>query len=118
MIPARSAYDRCADLFAAYPLAVQCADWAGAVHVMVLVVADGDSADYFMLVRDRDEGETFYSLGPWRPDSPLVDIAADSSDVSKAAATVLSQGVPFPRHGSLFGWLAGNAASALIAVYT
>jgi hypothetical protein len=118
MSTARSAYDRCEDLFASYPLAVQCADWAGAVHVMVLVAPDSDSAGYFMLVRDRDEGKTFYSLGPWRPGSPFVDIAADGSDIPKATATALSKGVPLPRHGSLFGWVAGNAAGALIAIYT
>lgn len=118
MIPARSAYDRCADLFTAYPLAVECVDWAGAVHVMVLMVRDDDSADYFVLVRDHADGETFYSLGPWRPDSPLVDIAASGGYVSAATAGVLSRGVPLPRHGSLFGWLAGNAPSALIAIYS
>lgn len=113
----RSAYDRCAELFAAYPLAVECIDWVGAVHAMVLVIPDGDSADYFMLVRDRGEGEIFYSLGPWRPDSPLVDIAAEGGDVPRAIRTVLNEGVPLPRHGSLFGWLAGNTVSALIATY-
>jgi hypothetical protein len=118
MTPARSAYDRCADLFAAYPLAVQGVDWAGAVHVMVLVVPDGDSADYFMLVRDRTESETFYSVGPWRRNGPLVDIEANGDDVPNAAVTALGRGVPLPRHGSLFGWLAGNEASALIATYT
>jgi hypothetical protein len=113
----RSAYDRCAELFATYPLAIQCVDWAGVVHLMVLMVANGDGADYFMLVRDRDEGETFYSIGPWRPDSPLMDIVADGGDVPRAMATALNDGVPLPCDGSLFGWLAGNAVRALIAIY-
>jgi hypothetical protein len=118
MIRTGSTYKRCDDLFAAYPLAVQCVDWAGAVHVMVLMVSGGGNTDYFMLVRDRAEGETFYSLGPWRPDRALVEIPADGGDVPEATATALRHGVPLPCHGSLFGWLAGNAASALVAIYT
>lgn len=118
MTSARSAYDRCTDLFAAYPLAVQCADWAGTLYSMVLIVGDGDNADFFTLARDDSEGTPFYSLVPWRPDGPLVDIEADSGAVSEAAVIVLRQGVPLPRHGSLFGWLSGNEVTALVAVYT
>jgi hypothetical protein len=114
----RSAYDRCAELFAAYPLAVQCADWAGTLHTMVLIVHDGDDADFFTLARDGSEGKPFYSLVPWRPDSPRVYIEADGSAVSGAAAIALGQGIPLPRHGSLFGWLTGNQVTALVAVYT
>ena len=114
----RSAYDRCAELFAAYPLAVQCADWAGTLHSMVLIVRDGDDADFFTLARDDSEGKPFYSLVPWRPDGPRVYIDADGSAVSGAAAIALSQGIPLPRHGSLFGWLARNQVTALVAVYT
>lgn len=114
----RSAYDRCAELFAAYPLAVQRADWAGALHSMVLIVRDGANADFLTLARDDREGRLFYSLVPWRPDGPRVYIEADGSAVSEAAATALSQGIPLPRHGSLFGWLAGNRVTALVAVYT
>ena len=114
----RSAYDRCAELFAAYPLAVQCADWAGTLYSMVLIVHDGANADFFTLARDDSEGTPFYSLVPWRPDGPRVYIEVDGSAVSGAAAIALGQGIPFPRHGSLFGWLAGNQVTALVAVYT
>lgn len=114
----RSAYDRCAELFAAYPLAVQCADWAGTLHSMVLIVRDGQDADFFTLARDDSEGKPFYSLVPWRPDGPLVDIEADSDAVSDSTVTVLDQGVPLPRHGSLFGWLSGDEVTALVTVYT
>lgn len=118
MTSARSAYDRCADLFAAYPLAVQCVDWSGALHSMVLIVRDGDSADFFTLARDDSESKPFYSLVPWRPDSPRVYVEADGSAVCQATATVLNRGIPLPRHGSLFGWLPGNEVTALIALYT
>jgi len=115
---ARSAYDLCAELFAAYPLAVHCADWTGTLHSMVLTVRDGANADFFTLARDDREGRLFYSLVPWRPDGPRVYIEAGGVAVPGAAATALSQGIPLPRHGSLFGWLAGNEVTALVAVYT
>jgi len=118
MMRVRSAYDQCEDLFAAYPLAVQCIDWAGDLHAMALVVRNDDRADYFMLARDSSEQKTFYSLAPWRPDGPRVDIEADRGDAPRATATVLGQGIPLPRHGSLFGWLEGDGVTALLAVYT
>ena len=85
---------------------------------MVLIVRDGDDAGFFTLVRDDSEGTPFYSLVPWRPDGPRVYIEADGSAVSATTAIALHHGIPFPRHGSLFGWLAGNEVTALLAVYT
>jgi hypothetical protein len=85
---------------------------------MVLIVRDGDNADFFTLARDDSEGDPFYSLVPWRPDGPLVEIDAHGDGVPDATATVLSEGVPLPRHGSHFGWLSGNEVTALVAVYT
>jgi hypothetical protein len=118
MILTRSAYSRCADLFAAYPLAVQRADWAGTLHSMVLMVRDGDSADFFTLARDSSEVTPFYSLVPWRPDGPRVEIQAGRGGVPTAAVAVVSRAVPLPRHGSLFGWLPGSEVTAVLAVYT
>jgi hypothetical protein len=118
MMCARSAYDECEDLFGTYPLAVQCIDWAGDLHAMVLMVRDGDRNDFFVLARDRSEDRPFYSLAPWRREGPQVDIEADAGAVPQATATVLSQGIPLPRHGSLFGWLDGKSVTALLAVYT
>jgi hypothetical protein len=117
MVCASSAYDRCEELFDGYPLAVRSVDRAGAVHSMVLMVRGGDSADFFMLARHRSEGELFYSLAPWQEDGPVVDIEAGRGAVPEAAATALRRCVPLPRHGSLFGWVPGNAVSALVAVY-
>jgi hypothetical protein len=118
MMHARSAYAQCEDLFAAYPLAVQCVDWAGDLHAMVLMVCDGDRADFYMLSRDRSEDKPFYSLVPWRPEGPRVDIDAGRGAVPWATATVLSRAIPLPRHGSLFGWLQEGRVTALLAVYT
>lgn len=85
---------------------------------MVLIVSGGDDAGFFTLVRSDREGQPFYSLVPWRPDGPRVYIEVGDSPVSGAAAAALSQGIPLPRHGSLYGWLAGNQVTALVAVYT
>jgi hypothetical protein len=85
---------------------------------MVLIVRNGHDADFLTLARDDSEGKPFYSLVPWRPYGPRVYIEADGGAVSGTAAIALGQGIPLPRHGSLFGWLAGNEVTALLAVYT
>jgi hypothetical protein len=85
---------------------------------MVLIVRDGANADFFTLARDDREGRLLYSLVPWRPDGPRVYIEAGGGAVSGTAAIALGQGIPLPRHGSLFGWLAGDEVTALLAVYT
>lgn len=85
---------------------------------MVLMVHDGDSVDFFMLARDHNEGKPFYSLAPWRQAGPFVDIEADGAAVPAAVTMVLSEGIPLPRHGSLFGWLSGTEVTALVTVYT
>jgi len=118
MMHARPAYSRCENLFAAYPLAVQCVDWAGDLQAMVLMLRDGNRADFYVLACDRSENKPFYSLAPWQPEGSRVDIEADSGAVPRATATVLERGIPLPRHGSLFGWLQENRVTALLAVYT
>jgi hypothetical protein len=114
---ASSAYDLCEELFEGYPLAVVSVDWTGTVHSMVLMVHEGDGADFFMLARHRGGDEPFYSLSSWQEDGPVVDIEADEGVVPEVAAAILRRCVPLPRHGSLFGWLPGSAVSALVAVY-
>ncbi len=118
MMNSQSAYGQCEALFAAYPLAVQCVDWAGELHAMVLMVHDGDRSDFYMLARDRSEDKPFYSLASWRPEGSRVDIEADCVAVPSATASVLSRGIPLPCHGSLFGWLQEREVTALLAVYT
>jgi hypothetical protein len=114
-------YDRCGELFAAYPLAVRNLDRIRSVRSMVLVVPAGESAAarFFVLARYDGEGGggPRFSVVPWQGDGPPVSIHAGSRSVPAAVARAVVHGTPMPRHGSLFGWLQGKAVSALIAVY-
>jgi hypothetical protein len=118
MIRTSSLHDACGRLFADYPLAVTAIDRSETVHSMVLMLPDGDGAGYFALTRHRGDGEASYSLWSW-PAGDIVEIDTEpSAAVPDVAADVATRGVPIPRDGSLFGWIGGDAVTALIVVYT
>lgn len=118
MIHARSLYETCQELFTNYPLAARAEDPDATIHSMVLMVDDRDTPHFFVLMRDGGHGMFSYSLCPW-PDGPAEDIEADrGAAVSEAAAIALTDGLPIPRHGSLFGWVRAGAYTALLAIYT
>jgi hypothetical protein len=105
-------------LFADYPQAVRIVNRSGTVRSMVLVLADGDSAEFVVLTDDCGQGEPFYSLSPWEGGEVVdIDLGGDAIVPVRIADAVM-HGVPFPRHGSLFGWRSGDAVTALIAVYS
>jgi hypothetical protein len=108
-------YERCHRLFAEYPLAAEAADESGLVHSMVLLLADGGDASFFMLVADDTEGQHSFSLFPWNADGS-VDIGPGDDAVPSEYAAVLTDGIPVPRDGSLFGWVHGDAVNALIGI--
>lgn len=110
-----SPYERCQRLFAEYPLAAETLDESGLVHSMVLLVADGGEAIFFMLVADRTEGRPSFSLLPWHADGG-VDIGPGDGAVPDAYAAGLTHGIPVPRDGSLFGWVHQEAVTTLISV--
>jgi hypothetical protein len=110
-----SLYQACSDLFVRYPLAVE---GSGRARWIVLAQQDGNGAAFFVLTRDDNEDRPLYSLGPWRA-SGGVEIGPDAhAVVPKVFANAVEQGVPIPRHGSLFGWDDTGAISALIASYS
>jgi hypothetical protein len=108
-------YERCHWLFAEYPLAAEAADESGLVRSMVLLLADGGDARFFMLVAGGTEGQRSCSLFPWNADGG-VDIGPGTDAVPSEYAAVLTHGVPVPRDGSLFGWVHQEAVNALIGI--
>jgi hypothetical protein len=116
MIRASSLYETCGEFFADYPLAVRVADREGTVRSMVLMLRDSGDARFFVLTHDSGDGRPFYSLSPWRTRT-VVNIEADAGGQPDWVATVVTKGVPLPRHGSLFGWTHQGAVTSLIAVY-
>jgi hypothetical protein len=116
MIPTSQVYPACSDLFDAYPLAVSAVNRVPTMHSMVLMLRDGDDVRFFVLLRIRGEGLPAYTLSPWRADG-AVEIAADGGKVPDLAADAVTQGVPIPRDGAMFGWTCQEIVTALIVVY-
>ncbi len=115
---AGSLYDKCHERFAAYPLAVQPVNRSGTMRSMILMLQDGTHDGYFVLTHDFSQPESVFWLWSW-PAGEVVDIeAGGTADIPDAAANAVTQGVPIPRDGSLFGWPQGGAITALVVVYT
>jgi hypothetical protein len=103
----------CYELFSNYPLAVSAVNRGGTVRSMVLMLRYACDTEFFVLSHNRAEGRSSYSLRLW-PSEEGADVNAEMPDI---AVQVLTCGVPIPRHGSLFGWLAGDRVTALVAFY-
>src|ERR1700733_9582307 len=93
-VTTKTTYERCGELFATYPLAVDDGE-------MVLMTGD---ARFFIL--DRDEGD-HYRLHRWST-AGTFEIEAETWDVPAWVTDVLTHGTPLPRDGSLFGWRSGK----------
>lgn len=114
MICTTSLYDSCGELFARYPLAARALDDAGSVRLMVLMLLEAEDIGFFQLERYwHDNGSFCYSLYPW-PSGDIATIEPDGPPVPEVVASAVTRGVPLPRHGSLFGWLAGDGITALV----
>ncbi len=110
-------YQACQELFVRYPLAARAVHHMGTVHSMVLMLRDGDELRFFVLSQDCENGMFVYTLSPW-PIGGAVEIVpyADVS-IPEFAGKALADSVPLPRHGSIFGWIGGDAITALIVIY-
>jgi hypothetical protein len=110
-----SPYEACQDLFRRYPLAARIVDRMGTIYSIVLLLQEGDDVSFFMLSWNRDHG--VFSLGPW-PAGEVVDIDADdSAPLPRFPGRALTDGIPLPRHGSMFGWIDGDSITSLIVIY-
>ncbi|MGH3164758.1 MAG: hypothetical protein ACRDN0_02550, partial [Trebonia sp.] len=112
------AYLRCQDLFAGYPLAVRVTTLPGGrgEQKSMVLMAPGEKEEFFILCQEKGADSPF-SLFPWRAQGTTL-IRPDGGDLAAPCPHVLSDGVPIPRHGSLFGWVWGTSVTALISTYT
>lgn len=110
-------HQACCELFANYPLAVRTASHVQSVRSMLLALREGDTSAFFIVSRDSRDGRDRYSVRRWRtPGVTSVEVGEDG--IPDAAVNAVMNGVPVPRHGSLFGWKAGRAITSLLVVYT
>lgn len=108
-------YRRCRELFSTYPLAVRADNGSEAARSMVLMLHEGPA--FFVLRLAGKKDESVYSIGPW-PAGDAEEISADgNSPVFDTLSKALIYGVPIPQDGSLFGWIHGDAVTALVVVY-
>jgi hypothetical protein len=118
MIRTASLHEACADLFRIFPLAARDLAVGGATRSMVLMLRDGDDAQFFVLMQGSGEAGPLYSVGAW-PAGDLVSIdGRGRTPMPDVLASAITRGVPLPRHGSTFGWPDGAVFGAIIVTYT
>ena len=84
---------------------------------MVLMLQSEDDGGFYALSHISGDGMSPYSLWSW-PAGEIVNIEpGDSGAVPGMAINAISHGIPIPRDGSLFGWVSGDAITALIVIY-
>jgi hypothetical protein len=118
MISTSSLSEACHELFARYPLAVLTDDCNGTICTMLLALPADHGAKYFVLSHDRREGKPAFSLRRRRTTDVVGVEPNGGTIVPEFAAKAITEGVPIPRDGSLFGWRRGEAVTALVPVYT
>jgi hypothetical protein len=106
----------CHELFSSYPLAVSPVNRSGTLQSMIVMLRESGSTEFFVLYRDYNGDQSFYSLFPW-PSEMGADIETGQLDPPDVAVKVLTWGIPIPRHGSLWGWTGPGHVAALVAVY-
>jgi hypothetical protein len=114
-----SFYGACQGLFASYPLAAEADNDGGeTVRSMVLMLQDGDDFQFFTLSEEGIEHGPRYSLHPWPSGEIPITETDDRAAVTRFVMRAVTQGVPIPQDGSVFGWHDGGVVTALTAIYT
>jgi hypothetical protein len=121
-----SLYGACEKLFADYPLAVEPVTTDGTQARMGLMLRVGDEETFWTLHQVTDgEPHPLFVVSPWRdPDQAVaVDSVGGAEEQGglrlREAEHVVTDGVPLPRDGSMFGWKGdgGGTIGALILSY-
>lgn len=116
MTTTASLHETCEALFTRYPLAVNSND------SMTLMLDTSADPEFFTLIRwpadDRDPA-TCFDLCRWRiPDVVgRIEAETDAADLP-AAAGILASCVPWPREGTMAGWVDGGIVTAVAPFHT
>jgi hypothetical protein len=113
-----SLHERCGKLFDDYPLAVDHVNHSGSVRSMILMLRDGDGARFCNLIRRADAGLPYYVLHFRHADDSAKIERDGAARPSADTVRAVTDSVPLPRDGSMFGWLSGHAVTALVLSYT
>lgn len=115
---AGSYYAGCHNLFTDYPQAVQPVNRGGTMRSMVLMLQDGVQDGFFVLSQDSSESRSVFWIWSWPAGNVTAIEAGGPAAIPDAVASAVTQGVPIPRDGSLFGWTPGESVTALVVIYT
>jgi hypothetical protein len=116
--PVAPLYEACEALFTDYPMAVNEVSGIRAMRSMILMLP-GAAPKFFLLAQDGGKRGRPWSLIPWRTRGGKVITTDRYARIPEASARPVTEGIPIPRHGSLFGWAGtGRAITALVAFDT
>jgi hypothetical protein len=112
--PGNAVFATCLRLFRHYPLAVRRHYAEHRFGSMVLMTRDAGVSRFFVLIMEWDD---LFVLRHWdRRDGARVEIGRDEP-VLADVREVIESGVPVPRDGALFGWVAGHQVRAVLTAY-
>jgi hypothetical protein len=106
----------CSELFARYPQAVNVLNDSGTVRSMVLLLADGGDARFFILNSEGDSEASSFIVRRWRA-GDAVDLGDETALIPGWAVDAVTHGMPLPRDGSLYGWVNRGRVTTVIAFY-
>ena len=114
---ATALYVKCQEFFTHYPLATRGANRTDSRRSMVLLLQEIGASRYFILLQEGEAGKHRYSLKCWHEKGAIEISTDDDSEIPELFVNALTNGVPVPRDGLLFGWRRLETIAALRAVY-
>ena len=109
-----SVYETCINLFDAYPDAIE--RTGSKIRAMTLILNTRGEARVYILTHVSGE-QPLCSLQMW-PGSTRTKIEPGTAAIQPEDNRVLSEGVPLPRDGRLYGYVVDKEVTTLIAFYT
>ncbi len=113
---ALSLFDQCRTLFYRYPAAISGSN-SKTVRSVLLMVPGEDLMFFFLDHCLKPADAPFYSIRRWRG-SEFADIDPATTSIPGWATPALTEGIPFPRNGALFGWADAGDITALTTFYS
>jgi hypothetical protein len=110
-------YKTCQNLYTSRPLATGPVDATGTVNVMVMLLPNGESERFFVLLRSETAADPSYQLRSWDGKDQLAIVPDADIAAPEIFSDAVLHGVPFPTDGTLFGWRHNDEIIALIAFY-
>ena len=110
-----ASFTACVRLFKRYPLAVTQDRADPGFRSMVLVNRDAGPRGFFILTQVSDD---LFVIRSWHRQHGLSHGIRPGEPVSGTVHRVISDSMPVPRHGALFGWVTDCQVTVMMAAYS